>query len=1089
MNLKLRVQLLGDFRLSLDETPVYRVDTPRLQALIAFLLLHQHAPQSRHFVAFLFWPDSVEEQALTNLRNLLHALRHTLPCIDQFLHIDAKSLHWQPDVALVSDVGDMACAVARAGQAELTGDRVALRSALESITDLYRGDLLPSCYDDWILPERERLRQVFVERLAQLAELLESQRDYDAAVVAAQRLLRADPMHEATYRQLMRLYALSGNRAAAMRMYHTCATTLQQEFGVGPDPLTRETYKRLLREELPSTSEALTHVELPTIAPLIGREHEFSVLQVVLRAAVAGGPRLAILSGEAGIGKTRLAEELLLLADRQAITTAVARCYAAQGELPYAPVATWLRALPQPKVGKAWMTEGARLLPELRSDMPAAAPPDSFAEPWQRQRLFEGLSHMTLDGRRSLVLLLDDVQWCDRSTLEWLHYLLRFDPQARLLVVGTLRVENLPDNDALAALLGALRQTDLLTEIELGPLDEGATFALANRLSGGDLDPSLAHPLHLGSDGNPLFIVEMARMGAIDGRPMGAEHGENVRYASFTLPPKVRMVLEARLAQLSPSARELASLAAIVGREFTFALLALASHRDEDTFVRDLDELWGRRIIREQGADVYDFSHDRLREVANDALSAARRRLLHHHIAQALEVGSKEGRGAEFAQIATHYDRAGYPEQAILYYQRAGEVAQRTFAYEEAVSLYSRALELLRATPMSLEHDQREVELLLALGVPMILSRGHPAPEVVSVYTQAWELSERLPDSPRRFSVLVGLRRSSLGHGEARKAYDLGVEMIAQARRLADPALVARAYMHHAETLYRMGAFAQAVEHSIASYGLYDTVGHDPHLLEYGSDAGVFCLIYGAIALQYLGYLTRALTEVHRALSQAEKVNHPFTSCMAWAISASLHRLRRDVQATQAAAESALRIGEAFGFPLAILWGTGLKGWVLVQQGHQVEGIDQIRQGLTACHSTGYSMLSIDYLVTLCEVYVQSGNATDADDVLGEAFASMKSSELRCWDAELHRLCGELLLLRDDESGAETAFRQAIDIARQQQARLLELRASVCLSRLWHSQNRGQEARVLLEGIGGWFAEEPDTPDLIEARALLEALA
>jgi DNA-binding SARP family transcriptional activator/predicted ATPase len=1086
---KLRIQLLGDFRLLYDEISVDGVDTPRLQSLVAYLLLHQDAPQSRHHLAFLFWPDSVEKRALTSFRNLLYQLRHVLPNADHFLRVDAKNVQWSADASFSSDVADLMDAVADANRAELAGNRIGRRAALERAVDLYDGDLLPSCYDEWILAERDRLRQTFIEMLWQLADLLEKQRDYGAAIAYVRRLLVCDPMQEDGYRGLMRLYALSGNRAAALRTYHACVTMLRQEFGADPDPLTQREYERFLRKTPSLTSQVPAHVELQAAAPLIGRERELSALEGALQVAVSGEPQLVVVSGEAGIGKTRLAEEFVLLAERQGAATAIARCYAAQGELPYAPVVTWLRTLPSARTDRVWLAEVARVLPELHQGMPAPSLVDGVSEGWRRQRLFEALAHTTLDGRRRmLVLLLDDLQWCDRDSLEWLHYLLCFDPQARLLVVGTVRIENLTDNASLVTLMNALRRSDQLIELELEPLGEAATWSLGEHLTGRGLDPSLARLLHISSEGNPLFIVEMLRMGAFDGVSLSGDHGGRLAYATLPLPPKVQTVLDARLAQLSPSARELADLAAITGREFAFTLLAQAVNCDEDTLVRDLDELWRRRILREQGADGYDFSHDKIREVAHNALSAARRRLLHRRVAQALEVQCLEGRSAEYAQVALHYECAGHHEQAIPHYKKAGEAAHATFAYAEATNLYSKALELLRGTPRSENRDQRELDLLLALGIPLVVSRGHTASEVGSVYSRAWELCEQLGDTAQQFSVLLGLRRSCMSSGNWQRVCDLGKKMLSQASSLRDPALVARAHMHQAEALYRTGGFAEAHHHSVAGYALYDSLGQDPHVLEYGSHTGVFCLIYDAVALQCLGYLCEALTQTYRALSLAEKVDHRFSSCMVLILAASLHRLRRDARATLAAAEAALKMEQGLGFPLVTAWGIGLQGWALVQQGHLAKGIEQMQQGIAASRAMAHSMIVLDGLVDLCETYTQIGNLVDADRTLNEAFTVMVTSELRCWEAELHRLRGEILLLQHNHSAADAAFGHAIAVAQRQEARLLELRASVSLSRMWQAQNKGQQAKALLEGIYGWFGEGLEAVDLQEAEALLRVL-
>jgi DNA-binding SARP family transcriptional activator len=221
----LHIQLLGDFRLAYDSTPMTSINTARLQSLLAYLVLHRNAPQPRHYLAFLFWPDSTEAQAHTNLRNLLYHLRQALPEADRFLYADSQTLQWRADAPFTLDVADFESALAQAEQAGQTGDQVALRTALEEAVGLYGGDLLPSCYDDWILPERERLRQAFTEALERLILLLEDQRDYRAAIGYAQRLLRHDPLHEATCGHLMRLQALSGDRAGALRTYHTSSTS------------------------------------------------------------------------------------------------------------------------------------------------------------------------------------------------------------------------------------------------------------------------------------------------------------------------------------------------------------------------------------------------------------------------------------------------------------------------------------------------------------------------------------------------------------------------------------------------------------------------------------------------------------------------------------------------------------------------------------------------------------------------------------------------------------------------------------------------------------------------------------------------
>jgi len=637
----LTVSLLGDFCIRYDGAPVAGVDTPRLQALLAYLLLHRDAPQSRAHLAFLFWPDTTEAQARTNLRNLLHHLRRALPEADAYLDVGTQTLQWRPAAPLDLDLAALQSALALAERLAHGGDPPSRRQALERVVALYRGDLLPSCYDDWILPEREALRQAALRALERLVQLQEELGDYPAAIAGAQRLLRHDPLHEATYRRLMRLHARNGDRAGALRVYHTCTTVLQRELEVAPGAATRAAYEQLLgAEPRPSPVAPAT----TGFAALVGREAEWAQILHAWRAAAAGGePHAVILSGEAGIGKTRLVEDLLQWAGRQGIVAAAARCYAAEGELAYAPVAAWLRAHPPASLPDVWLAEVGRLLPELLARRPDLPRPGALTEAWQRQRLFDALSRAVLDAGRPLLLTIDDLHGCDRDTLDWLHFLLRFDPTARLLVAGAYRPEEVGDGHPLRPWLQALRLEGRVTELELRPLDEAATQALAERIAGVPIAPRAAQLLYRETEGNPLFVVETVRAGLLaagdrerrTGPAAAPERGPQPLPGAPGLPPKVRAVLEARLAQLSPAAGELAGLAATIGREFGFRLLAAAAGRDEDLLVRQLDELWQRRIVREHGADAYDFSHDKLRDVAYRRMSAAQRRLLHRQVARA----------------------------------------------------------------------------------------------------------------------------------------------------------------------------------------------------------------------------------------------------------------------------------------------------------------------------------------------------------------------------------------------------------------------------------------------------------------------
>lgn len=679
----LHIRLLGDCCLSYGESSVVDVNTPRLQSLLAYLLLHRDAPQFRAHVAFQFWPDSAEPQAHSNLRTLLCRLRRALPSADSFLSVGAQTIQWRPASYYSLDVASFEESLAKARETDLVGEGEAAQSALEQAIELYHGDLLPSCYDDWILPERERLCQAYLSAMERLIQLLEARREYARAISYAQRLLRHDPLHETAYRRLMRLRALAGDRAGALRVYHTCATRLQRELGVDPGPATQQAYRQVLRVE--DRAEPGRRASR-AISPLVGRGDAWVQFLAAWRQAARRTGFLLVL-GEAGIGKTRLVEEMLDWANHQGVASAYARCYAAEGELAYAPVTAMLRARPLPPLEKVWLSEVARLRPEILGEQPDLVELQPMTERWHRQRLFEALARAMLGDGQPLLLAIDDLQWCDRETLDWLHFALRFEPHHHLLVVGTCRPEELEDSP-FASALPMLHRDVHLTEIELGPLGEAETASLATNVAGEMLDDALLAWLYQETEGNPLFVVEMVRAGL----PAGVQASDLV---GLHLPPRVQAALAARLAQLSPAAHDLVGLAATIGRAFNFTLLREAGDGDEDKLVRGLDELWQRRIVRERGADTYDFTHDKLRDGAYAALSPARRRMLHRRVAQALEVIHSPDLDPVARQVASHYRRSGLSELAVPYYLRAGEAANRIHARDDAVLSFERGLALL----------------------------------------------------------------------------------------------------------------------------------------------------------------------------------------------------------------------------------------------------------------------------------------------------------------------------------------------------------------------------------------------------------
>jgi len=1089
---------LGGFQLIYNDRPVTSVNQARQQSLLAYLLLHSDAPQSRQHLAFLFWPDSTERQARANLRHILHQLRHSLPDAERYLHVDAHTLHWRPDDTFWLDTAAFKRGIIRADRAQ---DRQAARAALEESVELYRGELLPGCYEEWILPARDRLSQKHVTALERLIELCREQMDYAAAVGYARRLLRHDPVHEATHRQLMQLHALNGDRARALSVYHACATTLQQELGVEPSPATQAVYEQLMNQEWSSAAgqQRARPPGAAVAAPrLIGREDEWELLQAAWRTATGGNCHFVLISGEPGIGKTSIGEHLLVWASQRSVPTARTRAYAAEGRLAYAPVTEWLRseALREHlcRLEDVWLSEVARLLPETLVRRPDLAAPQPMTESWQRQRLFEALARAVLLGNRPLLLHIDDLQWCDQETLEWLHYLLRFDPEACLLVVGTARPEEVGADHPLERLVKSLRAAGQLTAIQLGPLDADETAVLAQEVAEHELDASILAQLYAETDGIPLFVVETVRAGLL-----GDVEEEGVKGASSSrapprsragppLPPKVYAVIQSRLNQLSPPARELASLAAIIGRSFSFDVLAQISHSDEDTVMRGLDELWQRRIIREQDASAYDFSHDHIRDVAYAGISPVQRSLLHRRVALALESLHASDLDRVSSLVAAQWEFAGHVDRAVASYQRAGAVAQRVYANAEAINHLTRGLRLLAKLPQTPCRDQRELELLTALGVSLVAQKGYAADEVGEAYVRAHTLCRRLGHPPSA-PVLRALAIACVARNELPQAFDYGNQLLDLAEREQDPITRVEGHYVLGVTSFWQGEFVRGRKHLEQAIAHYDPAHHGTHIATYAQDPQVICLCRLAFTQWCLGHPDQAMRTSQEAVALAKGLGHPHSQAYVFAWTALLYHHRREIEATIHWSEATIRLSSRHGLPLWQGMGETLKGWALAAQGHTEAGIEQMQAGMATFRTTGSVFVISYFSALLAQVEGERGNAEQGLARLAQALAVVEKHGERWCEAELHRLQGELLLAGgEDPAQIEASYRRAIEVARKQSAKALELRAVISLVRLWRGQGKNNQARDMLGEIYGRFTYGFETADLNEARALLEAL-
>ena len=1100
---KLHISLLGDFRLVYGAELLTSINTPRLQALLVYLLLHRQAPQARQQIAFQFWPDSSEKQAHTNLRKLLFQLRNALPDPDRFLTQDHLTVHWRPDAPYTLDVAEVQAALTRCFTAagKLFGHATA--DELSKVVNLYQGELFPGCFDEWLLPLRQQLHGSVINAIEQLITLTEHQREYQAGIRYAQRLLGLDPLHEGTYRRLMQLHALNGDRAAALHNYHTCATILQQELGVEPDEETRTLYQRLLTPEGQPSQPSTRLLD----APLVGRGLEWQTLLMAWRTAQRGQAHFVSIAGEAGIGKTRLVEELLSWVGAQGIRHAHTRSYEAEGGLAYAPVTEWLRtdALKPSlkKLDKSWLSEVVRLLPELLTEQPTLMPPAPLTESWQRQRFWEALARAVLADDQPRLLLLDDLHWCDQETISWLNYLLHFTPQARLLIMGTSRLEEVDSAHPLTGLCFGLRREALVTEIELAPLSTEDTAALAHVVAPQRLTAVQRQQIYRETAGNPFFVVESVRATLETTLPIAASGNGGGGATTLNnqqrfLPASVYAVIRARLNLLPPQTQKIAALVAVIGRACPFALLLAAAHTDEDTLIDSLEDLGRRRILREQGVADYDFSHDRLRDVTYAELSQARRRQLHRHVAEAVEGVYANHLDEQSALLAEQWEQAGQLDKAVTYLQRAGEYAATQYLHAEAIRYINQALAL---TPPN--NQEKTCQLLLARERAYAVQGDRAAQEkdlaLLQAVIAAWF------GTPRQVLIMraeIAIRWSRYERNRAnlqqaifyaRQAVDLAQQGDA-AQQTAD------GFLEWGQSLWSKGEFTVARAQWTQALQTAEAADLPSRLAESlerlaqidmftgGSATGIMHYMERALVnyekdgnligtcgiLNKLGYLpvaqgvgdyAQARWHYERALALSRKIGARWNECVILRNLGILTVCEGDYTRAERVMAAARQIDEQLGAKDELAIGLNCLGFLYLNMGQLPQAQAAQERALQQLRQLRFTQWEVKALTALGWIHLLSRNLAGALAYATEARAASLAVNEQRQAAYASTCLGYILLEQQQVAEAVAAFHQAIGWHEQMQQANRRLEPLAGLAQVALLQGELTQAQHIVEEI------------------------
>jgi class 3 adenylate cyclase/predicted ATPase len=844
----------------------------------------------------------------------------------------------------------------------------------------------------------------------------------------------------------------------------------------------------------------------------VGRTDEMAVLEAALARAIAGTGQVVGVVANPGVGKSRRCFEFAERCRARGIAVYEAHGVSHGKAIPLLPVLESLRGYfgimeqdsaqtTRDKIAGRMvlldetLANGLPIMFDLLGvpDPERPAPP---LDPEARQRQFLDLMRRigrARSAREPAVHLYEDLHWFDGASEEFIAHLVDASPANRTLLLLNFR----PEYHA------SWMERSHYQQVPLLPLGPEAIAELLRDLLGTDPSvTSIGTRIRERTGGNPFFIEETVQALAEGGSLEGTRGAYRLLQpaADLTLPTTVQAVLAARIDRLGERERHVLQTAAVIGRTFTEPILRRVVELPETELGRALDRLTAAEFIYEQALYPeleYIFKHALTQEVAYQSLLNERRLTLHEHVAQAIESVFAGRLDEHLSELAHHYSHSRNTDKAIDYSRLAGERAVRLSANVEAISHLTRGLELLKTLPDTSLRAERELALQIALGVPLSAVRGLASPEAGSLYARARELCQQVGETPELFRVLRGLWEFHELRAEYRTAFELAEELLALAERLQDRALLLIAHDVMGDTSLWVGDFPAARAHLEQGFRLYDVDEHRSHAFRHGYDTGVACLCFGANALWFLGYPDQALRRAGEALRLARGLDHTFSLVLALYFSALLHHFRRECQAVRDQAAEALRISteQSFGFWLGSA--EVIHGWALAEAGQAQEGLTQIRQGIADTRATGQELQVQHFLGFLAEAHRRTNQPEEGLDVLTEALTIVERTGERFWEAELHRVYGELSLwvtapaTRDSAVlvSAEESFRKAIEIARRQSAKSLELRAVSSLSRVLQSQGKKDEARRMLAEVYGWFTEGFDTPDLKDAKALLEELS
>ena len=844
------------------------------------------------------------------------------------------------------------------------------------------------------------------------------------------------------------------------------------------------------------------------LTPLVGREHEIGLLLERWEQAQEGDGQVILLSGEAGIGKSRVTETLRGHTAGDDPVTLRYQCSAYHTNSALHPVIEQLKRAARfdtRDTNESKLDKLESLLARGATDVAAATPLfapllsipsggrypslEMSAERKKEKTLESLVAQMEALSRQGRVLLIfEDAHWADPTSLELLALMIEQVQAARVLILITFRPEFTPPWSGYTH----------ITSLTLNRFSRRlVTEMVANITGDKPLPDDVLDEIVQKTDGVPLFVEELTK--TVVESELIEDKGSHYALTDPSLlpvaiPSTLQDSLMARLDRLG-SVKRVAQTGAAIGREFSYELLAAVSSLRDDELQRALEKLVRSELLFRRGTPPlanYKFKHALVQDVAYETLLRSSRRTLHGRIAKVVEEHFPDRVEAEPELLAHHLTEAGHPERAIVYWTQAGKRASESSANHEAIAHLETALRLADDLPRTRARDQQQLAALMTLGPALLATRGMATEQAVRVYLRARELCEAVGEPAQQFAVTWGQWILYLNRGQLEKARELTEQLLIIAEK--QPNSERRLQAHHATcvTHVALDKLSSARSHADRGLDVYDIDEHRSQAFHFGGhDPGVCCACHLASALWCLGFVDQALARVNEAVKLAKELSHSFSLAHAQTFTARIHQFRREARLTKVHAEDVITFCAKEGFAEVLAAGQILRGWAVASDGEPDTGIKAMRSALNEWQATGARVRHGYYLGLLADAYGQSTTPAQGLRTVERALDDVRKTGERHWESELYRLKGELLLSSTTKamSEAQSCFDHAIELARKRGAKSLELRAATSLAHLWRDQGKRSESRDLLAPIYEWFTEGFDTLDLKEAKALLEQLS